>query len=116
MRVGSGYARKTFAVPGTGGQYAPEEILTRQGDSLALDKVSKLRVLVESLTATAEVELDLLKPGQDPRLAASWFVDAVSLTAAGLATHEELAGWPGVRIRVKSGGTSGSTIVSVAWE
>ena len=115
MRVGSGYARETFAVPAGSGSYAPETIITRQGDSNVCDKVDKLRVLVESLTATAEVELDLLKPGEDPRLAASWFVDAVSITAAGLATYEEFCGWPGVRIRAKSGGTAGSTIVSVAW-
>ena len=124
MRIGSGYARETFVVPAGAGSYAPEEIITRQGDSLVLDKISKLAVYVESLPASAEIEVDLLKPGTDPRLAASWILDSQSLVAVGLvywgasAEHSwlYLAGWPGVRIRAKSGGTAGDSIVSVSWE
>jgi hypothetical protein len=124
MRVGSGYARVTFVVPATGGNYAPETIITRQGDSGVLDKVSMLAVYVESLPAAAEIEVDLLKPGEDPALAASWLLDIRTITAVGLvfwgASLEHswlnLAGWPGVRIRAKSGGTSGNSIVSVSWE
>lgn len=124
MRVGSGYARVTFAVPAGSGSYAPEELITRQGPSLVLDKVSRLAVYVESLPATAEIEVDLLKPGADPRLAASWILDSQSLVAVGLVywgasaehAHLDLAGWPGIRLRAKSGGTAGDSIVSASWE
>ena len=124
MRVGSGYARVTFDVPATGGNYAPEVLITRQGESLVLDKISKLAVYVESLPASCEIEVDLLKPGSDPRLAASWILDSQSLVATGLvfwgasAEHSwlYLAGWPGIRLRAKSGGTAGDSIVSASWE
>jgi len=110
----------TFAVPAGNGDYAPEVLyLAPTNDPKSgLDCVEQVRALVRSLPTSAEVEIDLRKPGGgDPTLDASWNLDIgiTSIAAAGLTALLEYAGWPGVRIRVKSGGTAGSAVVDASW-
>jgi hypothetical protein len=121
MQLGRPNSRtKTFVVPGGAGEYAPETLLLNIDNDVksGLDCVDKLRVLVRTLPATAEVEIDLKKPGGgDPTLDSSWNLDIgiASITALGLSALLEYAGWPGIRIRVKSGGTGGNAVVDASW-
>lgn len=121
MQVGRPNCRTlTFTVPAPAGEYAPEILyLCRDNQPLSgLDCVDQLRLLVRELPATAEVEIDLRKPGGgDPTLDASWNLDIgiASIAAVGLTALLEYAGWPGVRIRVKSGGTGGNAVCDVSW-
>lgn len=110
----------TFTVPLAAEAYAPEVLyLSPSNNPLeGLDYVDQLRVLVRSLPAACEIQIDLKKPGSgDPTLDASWNLDVgvAALVAAGLAALLEYAGWPGVRIRAKSGGTAGAAIVDASW-
>jgi hypothetical protein len=134
--MAQGTRRLTFAVPVTSGQYAPEvlycalaNVATAQSAGgvvseprrggmqfleAPLDTVREISVMVESLVTASAVELDLLKPGGDPTVAGDWILAAKSWAAVGLQL-QLLADWPGVRLRVKSGGTVGTTIVSAVW-
>lgn len=123
-RSSQGYHRADLAIPGTGGNYAPEVIYVRSGDpdvapkgKVDLDVVSKIRVLLHPTLVTAVViEVDLLKADGEPEVAADWELAVFSYTTVGIQTLEELPGCRGVRIRGKSGGTSGTQTVSVMWE
>lgn len=110
----------TFTVPAGSGEYAPEVLyLAPTNDPKSgLDCVERLRALVRSLPASAEIEIDLRKPGGgDPTLDASWNLDVgvASIAAIGLTALLEYAGWPGVRVRARSGGTGGTAVVDVSW-
>jgi hypothetical protein len=108
----------TFAVPAGAGQYAPEVLylVLENEPKKGLDLVDRLRAVVRTLTATAEIEVDLMRPGSsDWTLDASWNLDVVSYTTAGLKDLLELAGFK-VRIRAKSGGTGGNTVLDVSWQ
>jgi hypothetical protein len=121
MQVGRPNSRTlTFVVPAGAGAYAPEVLLLNASNEVkgGLDCVDRLRVLARTLPATAEVEIDLKKPGGgDPSLDSSWNLDigVASITAIGLSALLEYAGWPGIRIRVKSGGTGGNAVVDASW-
>jgi hypothetical protein len=78
-------------------------------------RVVEAQVFVESLPAAATIEVDLLKPGSDPTQAASWNLAVDSINSTGLKTAQAFTGWPGVRYRLKSGGTAGDAIVSVSY-
>jgi hypothetical protein len=109
-------ARKTFAVPVTSGNYAPEEILFGPtSSSLAPASIVGLTVLLETLGAAtgASLEIWLLRVDGDPEVAADWLLYDSSLSAVGGETIA-LASVSGVKIRAKSAGTAGSVVVS-AW-
>lgn len=111
-----GEARVNFAVPAAAGQYAPEVLYIAQEQSpkALLDAILELRLLVESIPAGAEIEVDLLRAGGDPRSAGDWLGAALSYNAAGLAAKEELAG-ARARVRAKSGGMAGDAVVNAYW-
>jgi hypothetical protein len=59
-----GRARKSFTVPATAGDYAPEIIYLRQDQTSGLfDPVSQLSAFLEALPTAAVIDLDMLKPG-----------------------------------------------------
>lgn len=107
-----------FTVPGSNDEYA-EEVLYLEpdvdGGGDDLDIVDHLRVVVNSLPADADIELDILKPGEDPELSASWETAVVTWSSEGLQDAEHLVAAM-CRIRAKSGGTSGTAAVTVGWE
>lgn len=108
-----GMARATFTVPAAAGAYASQEIHLRQHQG-SYDHVQALRVLVEDDPPTgAVVELDLLRAGGSPET--DWVTATITYNAKGLGALVELAGWRGVRVRAKSGGTAGNLPVSVSW-
>lgn len=122
---GSAFDQATveFDIPGTGGNYASEVVYLVQRDRTTLpksmgefDRVTEVQVNVISLPAGASVQIDLLKPGGDPEVAGHWRLDVVSLTALGLAVPQPLPQARGVRVRGKSGGTSGTAEVDIYWQ
>jgi hypothetical protein len=114
--MASGDYRKVFAVTAVAGAYAPGKILTRQDQTRgSADEVSELSVLIESLPAGAEVEVDLVKPGGDPDVDADYVTAVQTFNTTGLKSIIQVALWKGARVRVKSGGTAGSAAVSISW-
>lgn len=105
----SGAQQLTFTLVATPDAYATESYVL--GDSFGpVHSVMELSIHIIAITATAQIEVDLLKPGGDPDTAGDWNLAAGgAFTAAGLQDLVELANWPGVRIRCKSGGTAGTT-------
>ncbi len=117
-----GEAKDTMAIPAGIGTYAPELIyLNRDYLSAGVDapsdmaRVSELQVHLGTIVATANVEVDLLKPGGDPATGGDWLLDVVSYATAGLKDPIPLSRWGGVRLRGKSGGTGGNQDVAVTW-
>lgn len=109
--------RITFAVPAGAGLYAPE-IIYLNVDNLpktGMDSIIEMRAAIEALPATAIVEVDLLRIAGNPTVAGDWILNVQNKNAVGLMDLLALAGWVGVRIRAKSGGTAGDAIVNVAW-
>lgn len=110
--------RTVFTVPAAAGTYATEVLyLNDLNDVRALmDVVSELTLEVEALAgAGAQVEVDLLRAGGLPGTATDWRTAAKAFTTTGLKDPIGLSAWVGVRVRVKSGGAAGSTIVNAAW-
>lgn len=105
-------ARKSFTVPATAGQYAPERITfpSSFGSGLAEDEgLLGISLLIESggaAGAVAEVWL--------PKIGATGVDADYSLAGAGISSGQltmALASFPGAQVRVKSGGTAGTTTV-----
>ena len=112
----SGQQTRTFTIPGGAGSYAPTVIFTRQDQARGQpDDVSELTLMIESLPATAAIEVDLLKPGGDADVAADWLLAVQSHNTIGLKPVLQLASWRGARIRGKSGGTAGPAVVHCSW-
>lgn len=109
--------RFSFTVPAGAGSFAPEILyLNAESNIKALfDMVSEMTAFIEALTATVTLEVDLLKPGGDPNVAGDWYTAVRSWNAAGIQTLFQLARWYGVRVRAKSGGTAGTTILALSW-
>lgn len=107
----------TAAVPAGAGTYAPEVLYCNSdNDKRTLpDRVGTLAINVASLPAGATLEVDLLKPGADPAIAASWRTAVATIAAAGLAALLQLGNWHGVRVRAKSGGTAGALEFDATW-
>ncbi len=111
----------TFAVPATNGEYAPEVLVLALKNDYAtgFDCVDEVQGFLRSLPAGAQLEMDLLKPGGtgDPALDGSWNLNAGAdpATTTGPFGKLELAGWKGVRFRVRSGGTAGNAVLDCAW-
>lgn len=109
----------SFTVPAGAGSYAPEACyLNRQNvaaTGVAFDEVVEVQNMIAALPATAAIEVDLLKPNGDPTQAGDWLTAVVSYSATGLQSILSLARWVGVRIRAKSGGTSGTATLHTEW-
>ncbi len=107
----------TFTVPVTAATYAPEEILFcgRGAGSASLGLLG-IQALIEIGVATATLELWLLSPGKDPTQAGSFIYSGVSISAAAASVlmTQVLTGWPGAKLRCKSGGTAATATVSAA--
>lgn len=108
---------QTFTVPAGNGQYAPEILYLSPDDTpnTNLDLVAELSVLVESLPATAVVEVDLCKAGRSGQSAGDWNIAVNSYNATGLQALIALAAWRGIRVRCKSGGAAGTGQISASW-
>lgn len=107
--------QRTFTVPATSGSYAFErETFGEVGSGQAPIRIMGVTVSVDSTVAGMTVELWLPKAVGDR----STLVDGdyqytgKSIGATGSETWA-LADYPGAQIRVKSGGTSGSAVLSV---
>ena len=112
----SGQQTKTFTIPAGAGAYASAVIHTRQDQTRGQsDDVSELTLMIESLPAAAAIEVDLLKPGGDPDVAADWLLAVQSHNTIGLKAILQLASWRGARVRGKSGGTGGNAVVHCSW-
>ncbi len=111
-----GRRRITFAIPLTGGQYAPEVLYCSEKNEKPdrAMNVSDLSLLIESLPAAGIIAVDLLKADGNAKVETDWVLDVFTYTSAGH-TLEALAKWKGVRIRAQSGGTAGDAIVSASW-
>lgn len=119
------HLQQSFTVPVTSGNYATEILYTNITGAVAagqnLDWLDKLILVVSAITATAQVEVDLLRPGFDPNGGdASFYLLAVAaITTVGYKGNVlgsvGGAGWWGARVRVKSGGTAGTTVLGAAW-
>lgn len=108
----------SFTVPAGAGSYDTAVVyLKDEPDKIdALwHPVSELTLVVESLPAGAQIEIDLLKPGTDPKTASNWLINQQTHTAIGLKSLLQMARWRGVRIRAKSGGTGGASVVHATW-
>lgn len=102
-----------FTVSDSSDEYAPEEYYVSTRGTLRtspedLDSVLEVQVFVRTLPTDAVLEMDLLQTGGDPETPAHWNIGAQSWNATGLATPVALSDWPGVRFRMKSGGTAGT--------
>ena len=107
-----GGGRATLTIPGTATNYAPEKL-----DITALaakSGVQEISILIESLPATAAIELWLLRHGGDPSNS-SHFALAKSYNTVGLQDIVSLSKWKGAELRGKSGGTGGSAVVSATF-
>jgi hypothetical protein len=106
-------SRASFTVPAGAGSYAPERIqFNSQSTAVLSQRLTAVTALVESAVATAVTELWLLKAGisADPSSDANYFL-AGTLTNG---VQFLLSDWRGAQIRVKSGGTAGSHVVSAS--
>ena len=105
--------KQSFTVPGASGSYAFERLtFGEMGSGQARLKVEGITVSVFSSVASSQVEIWL------PRVDASYPItdsdytySGWSIAASGALTMP-LADYTGVQVRVKSGGTSGTAVVS----
>lgn len=112
--------RQSYAVDGTPGDYATAKI-TFGAVAIGVREdvgVGGITILVESgpVNAVAELWLARVADGATPGSTigstdADFFYSGHSLTGLGSFTHP-LAAWPAAQIRVKSGGTAGTTVIS----
>ncbi len=114
--VGHTAARlETFVIPASGGTFAPEIVYLRRtvvSGEWQFSPVVELVVFIETLPTSAQIDVDLLKPGGDPTVAGDWFAPAFSFTSTGQQTSQPIFA-AGVRVRGKSGGTSGNAEVGM---
>ena len=120
--VNEGQKTQAFTVPVGAGDYAPEILYLTPRDQTVTPTtfgeafrggVSEYQAVIEAMVADAQLEVDLLNAESDPATPANWNNDKV-YTAAG--PHPiELLTRQAVRVRAKSGGTSGTLTASVAW-
>lgn len=106
---------ETFVIPAGAGSYAPEVIHLRRtivSSEWQFSQVLEVVVFISSLPATADIEIDILKPGGDPTNSSDWFAPVVVYSATGLQTALPVYA-RGVRIRGISGGTAGDAEVGV---
>jgi hypothetical protein len=109
--------RISFTVPVGAGTFAPEILyLNAENKKDAhFDIVSEMTAIVEALTATATLEVDILRPGGNRDVAGDWYLATKIWNTAGIQALFQLARVYGVRVRAKSGGTAGTTILALYW-
>lgn len=106
---------ETFAIPAGNGSFAPEIVYLRRtivAGEWQFSPVVDIVVFIESLPTDAQIDVDVLKPGGDPTNASDWFTPNFSFTSTGQQASQPLFA-AGVRIRGKSGGTSGDAEVAI---
>ena len=109
--------RETFTVPAASGSYAPERIAFGEVPSgLAPMSFEGVTAVVNTSVATMVVELWLPKVGvaSGSHIDTDYTYSGQALDAATGGETFVLAGYPGAQIRVKSGGTGGSAVVSAS--
>lgn len=101
--------RKSFTVPATSGQYAPERIVMASPTAGSLSpELLGVTALIESAPASAAIELWLLRQGQDPTNDSNYSLyDSTTSSKTW-----PLASFRGAQLRAKSGGTAGTMTVS----
>jgi len=107
--------RQTFTVPAAAASYAFERIAFGERPAgLPPDSFQGVTVSVDTSVATMEVELWLPRVGVEggAYIDSDYTYSGQKLSAATGATTFTLAGYPGAQIRVKSGGTGGTAIIS----
>lgn len=107
--------RTVFAVPVTSTNLAPE-VLYGNADNIPLTTpAGSVQMVVEVGVATATVEVQVLRPGGVPATDGDW-VPFKSFTAAVAGTSDvfAVAKLP-VRLKARSGGTSGNVTASLVW-
>jgi hypothetical protein len=117
QRIG-GYRAVTAKVPATVSTYAPEigYTMQHQDPKGRFDEFDSLEIYISSLPASAELEIDLIRPGAQGRADADYLLDVQSITATGFATIMTRVGWPGARIRAVSGATLGDLVYYFTWK
>ena len=106
--------QQTFTVPSTSGSYAPERIAFGEvAAGQAPQAFEGVTASVDTTVASCVIELWLPKVGiaGGAHINTDYSYSGKSIAATGGETWA-LAGYPGAQIRVKSGGTSGSAVVS----
>lgn len=114
------YAVETLALPAAANSYAMGPRFGAVGDGVAWNTFQGATVGVETSVASMVVELWLAKLGPAHAGTRSFaeytnddfFYSGQALDAATGAETFALAGWPCFEIRVKSGGTGGSPVIS----
>lgn len=110
-----GQRKTTFSVPAASGDYATDVIVCRPDNAAGVpDSVVELDLNVVSLPSGASIEVEQLKIGGNASDDDDWMA-AESITSDGAQDLIAFSGWPGVRIRAKSGGTDGDAEVHAAW-
>lgn len=112
------YLKSTsFTVPAGAGSYDTAVYLkpATYAAGSNVPAVDGVTILVEAGVATAVVELWCLKAGGNPTTDADYYFGRTILTSGasgvgGMGTVD--VNWPGIQIRVKSGGTSGTLTLS----
>lgn len=105
----------SFTVPSASGSYAFErltfgEVASGQAHPIYLG----ITVSVDASVASSQVEIWLPKVGATtPYIDGNYRYSGYSVAASGAVTVR-LAGYPGVQVRVKSGGTNGTATVSAS--
>lgn len=106
--------RVTFAIPVGAGDYAPEVLyLSLTGENEALDFVKEYEGLCESLPADGELVVEVLRLDGDPEEDTDWFV-LETIGSTGMTSIDPHLGWH-TRVRGKSGGTAGDSVLSMRW-
>lgn len=115
-----GRARQIFNVPSGAGNYASEKItLGVGGAGTTADSVREVSALVEVLVAGAVLELWLPQvsdgtQADGTRTDANYFNSAVTPVSTAALGRWLVSAWPGVQLRVKSGGIAGAMTVSAS--
>ena len=119
--MAKGRFRLDFTIPASGGTYATEILylrndahLTRPTGDDEMDDVDEFQVDIEAIPTNATLEMDFLQEGEDPAVEASWTLAVQQYTVVGVQPLEAVVG-QAIRVRGKSGGTSGTLTAVVNW-
>jgi len=113
MSVRKAGATRTFSLPAASGSYSGDRLTFGEvASGQAKESYQGITVSVDTTVASMSVELWLPAFNADvPFLDDDYKYTGLSIGATGSATWP-LAGYPGAQIRVKSGGTAGSPVIS----
>lgn len=106
---------RTFSLPAASGSYSAERLTFGEvASGQAKESYQGITVVVDTTVASMSVELWLPSVAADyPFLDDDYKYSGKSIGATGSETWA-LAGYPGCQIRVKSGGTAGSPVISAS--